>query len=71
MDLMTILYWAYVVIAVVAIWLTIRERMRERQQNLGSALLGLLACLLWPLMTAFMAVAVVVEARSARGERSR
>jgi hypothetical protein len=64
MDMLTVLTWAYVAIAVSAIVLTIRERMQERRHSLRSALAGLVACILWPVTAAGVAVAVAIDARS-------
>lgn len=64
MDLLTVLTLGYGVIAVFAIFMTLRERMRHGNHSLRLALAGLVACLLWPLTTATMLVAATIEART-------
>jgi hypothetical protein len=63
MDLLTVLTWVYVAIALLAIYLTIRERMQEGRHSLRSAFAGLLACILWPVTAVGVALAVAIDAR--------
>jgi hypothetical protein len=53
MDIILFLLWAiYCMITAVAVVMTIREYLRSGRRELHWAFMGLLACLIWPVMVA-------------------
>jgi uncharacterized membrane protein len=63
MDLFAVLWTLYALIALLALALTVRERMRERLTAPATAVLGVLACIFWPVAATGLWVAARSDIR--------
>ena len=72
MDIILFLLWAiYCMITAVAVVMTIREYLRSGRRELHWALLGILTCLIWPVMVAVAVLSTRRQtARPLESERS-